>query len=64
MQRACAALLVTGACRPPSPRQVAIAVYRHAKEKNIARVLPGRGETIESFVKRKMYYPEYAPLIK
>ena len=55
---------MTGACRPPSPRQVAIAVFRHAKEKNIARVLPGRGETIESFVKRKMYYPEYAPLIK
>ena len=44
--------------------QVAIAVYRHAKEKNIARVMPGRGETIETFVKRKMYYPEYAPLIK
>ena len=44
-------------------KEVAIAVFRHAKEKNIARVLPGRGETIESFVARKMYYPEYAPLM-
>ena len=44
-------------------KQVAIAVFEHAAERNIARKMPGRGETIESFVTRKMYYPEYAPLL-
>ena len=43
---------------------MAIAVFKHAQELDIARVKPGRGETIETFVERKMYYPEYAPLIK
>jgi hypothetical protein len=38
---------------------VATAVAHHAYEKKIARINPGRGESIEAFVQRKMYFPEY-----
>ena len=41
---------------------VAVAVARHALELGIERARPGRGETVESWVAKKMYYPEYAPL--
>jgi len=43
-------------------REVAIAVVKHARELNIARATPGRGESVEQWVSRKMYYPEYHPL--
>ena len=41
---------------------VAVAVTKHALEQNLARAGPSRGESIEQWVARKMYYPEYAPL--
>jgi len=41
---------------------VATAVAHHAYEKKIARINPGRGESIEAFVQRKMYFPEYVPI--
>ena len=34
----------------------------HAYEKQIARVSPARGESVEEFIERKMYYPEYVPI--
>ena len=43
-------------------REVATAVAHHAYEKKIARTNPARGETVEDFVERKMYYPEYVPI--
>jgi len=43
-------------------REVAIACVRHARDISIARATPGRNESIERWVERKMYYPEYAPL--
>ena len=43
-------------------REVAVAVAHHAYDKKIARTQPGRGETVEGFIERKMYYPEYVPL--
>ena len=42
--------------------KVATAVAHHAYEKKIARTNPARGETVEDFVERKMYYPEYVPI--
>lgn len=44
-------------------REVAIAVFKHAKEKNYNRASPGRNESISSYVARKMYFPEYVPII-
>ena len=41
---------------------MATAVAHHAYEKKIARTNPARGETVEDFVERKMYYPEYVPI--
>ena len=43
-------------------RSVAIAVAHHAYEMQIARAMPGRGESVEGLIDRKMYYPEYVPL--
>ena len=44
-------------------KEVAIAVAHHAYEKNLARRSPGRGESVEAMVLRKMYYPEYVPIM-
>jgi len=41
---------------------VAIACAREAYDLNLARANPGRGETMENFLKRKMYFPEYVPI--
>ena len=41
---------------------VAVAVAKHALEENLARAGPGRGESVEQWVAKKMYFPEYAPL--
>ena len=41
---------------------VAVAVVKHAIQRNIARAHPDPGESVEQWVARKMYYPEYAPL--
>lgn len=41
---------------------LAIAVARHAYDKGLARTPPGRNETVEDFVSRKMYFPDYVPL--
>lgn len=43
-------------------QNVAVAVASHAYDIGIARTPVERGETVESFVGRKMYYPEYVPL--
>jgi len=43
-------------------REVAIACVRHARDLNIARASPARNESIDRWVERKMYYPEYVPL--
>jgi len=43
-------------------RHVATAVAHHAYDKQLARANPARGESIEHFVERKMYYPEYVPI--
>ena len=43
-------------------REVAVAVAKHAYEKGLARQHPGRGESVEGLVERKMYYPEYVPI--
>ena len=43
--------------------QVAIALCKHAREMNLARATPGRGETVEQWVERKMYFPDYVPLV-
>jgi len=43
-------------------REVATAVAHHAYDKGLARTNPGRGESVEEFVERKMYYPEYVPI--
>jgi len=42
--------------------QVALACMYNAYDNNIARANPGRGETVEGFVERKMYFPEYVPI--
>uniref|UniRef100_A0A7S4B0Y2 Malic enzyme n=1 Tax=Chrysotila carterae TaxID=13221 RepID=A0A7S4B0Y2_CHRCT len=42
--------------------EVAVAVVRHAKELGLARASPARNETVERWVERKMYYPEYVPI--
>ena len=44
-------------------REVAIACAKHAYDKGIARSNPGRNETVEQFITRKMYFPEYVPII-
>ena len=44
-------------------KEVAIAVAHHAYEKNLARRSPGRGESVEAMVLRKMYYAEYVPIM-
>eukprot|EP00326_Haptolina_ericina_P013578 CAMPEP_0181214592 /NCGR_PEP_ID=MMETSP1096-20121128/25543_1 /TAXON_ID=156174 ORGANISM="Chrysochromulina ericina, Strain CCMP281" /NCGR_SAMPLE_ID=MMETSP1096 /ASSEMBLY_ACC=CAM_ASM_000453 /LENGTH=333 /DNA_ID=CAMNT_0023306353 /DNA_START=1 /DNA_END=1002 /DNA_ORIENTATION=- len=41
---------------------VALACARNAYSSNLARANPGRGETVEAFVERKMYFPEYVPI--
>ena len=43
-------------------REVAIAVAQHAYANGHARTSPSRGEGVEDFVTRKMYYPEYVPI--
>jgi len=41
---------------------VAIACARDAYDKGLARANPARGETVEGFLERKMYFPEYVPI--
>jgi len=41
---------------------VALACVHNAYDNNIARANPARGETVENFVERKMYFPEYVPI--
>ena len=41
---------------------VAISCAQHALDLKIARTAPGRGEELEGWVERKMYYPEYTPI--
>ena len=44
-------------------REVAVACAQHAYDKGIARNYPRRNETTEEFIERKMYWPEYVPII-
>jgi len=41
---------------------VAIACAHNAYDNKIARSNPGRNETVEGLLKRKMYFPEYVPI--
>ena len=41
-------------------QHVAVTVAKHAAELNIARERPARNETVEEWMQRKMYYPEYS----
>ena len=50
------------ACTSHYRYHVAVAVAKHALEENLARAGPGRGESVEQWVAKKMYFPEYAPL--
>ena len=43
-------------------QHVAVTVAKHAAELNIARERPARNETVEEWMQRKMYYPEYVPI--
>ena len=43
-------------------KHVAIACAKHASEKGTSRSYPARGETVEQWIERKMYYPEYVPI--
>ena len=44
-------------------REVAIAVAEHAYDKNIARKSPARHETVADMIDRRMYFPDYVPII-
>ena len=43
--------------------RVSSACVSYALEAGIARVTPATGESVEAFIERKMYFPEYVPII-
>jgi len=43
--------------------RVSEACVEYALENDLARVHPHEGESVRDFIERKMYYPEYVPII-
>lgn len=42
---------------------VSEACVEHALEEGLASKKPDEGESVQSFIERKMYYPEYVPIL-